>query len=143
MQKHILTLLLLFSFAGSFMNVFAEGGPKKSNSSEKYNPTEDILHHIADAHEWHFWGEGDNSVSLPLPVILYTEGKLDVFISSKFKHGHADVVVGERIYALDHGKIIEKSGLKVLDLSITKNVASMLFSVTLLFFLLKARIPFF
>ena len=49
------------------------------------------MHHIADAHEWHFWGEGENAVSIPLPVILYTEGNLDLFMSSAFNHGHSTV----------------------------------------------------
>ena len=40
-------------------------GEKKetTKSSQKYNPTNDVLHHIEDAHEWHFWGKGEKSVS--------------------------------------------------------------------------------
>src|SRR5690606_17359965 len=37
---------------------------------EKFDLVSTIMHHVSDAHEWHLWGEGDNSVGLYLPVIL-------------------------------------------------------------------------
>ena len=137
MNKNRFQTLLLPLFL-LFFSVAISGENKTNKKAEKYNPTEDILHHIADSHEWHFWGKGEKSVSLYLPVILYTDGQLDIFMSSKFKHGYADVVKDERVYFLDHGKVKERSGLKVFDLSITKNIASMLFSVSILLFLLLA-----
>ena len=78
------------------------------------------------------WG----NVSIPLPVILYTEGSLDVFMSSEFHHGESKVVKEDRIYKIDHHHIIEEKGKKILNLSITKNVASMILSTILLFFIL-------
>jgi F-type H+-transporting ATPase subunit a len=102
-----------------------------------FNPTPQILHHIADSYEWHFWGKGDKSVSIPLPVILYSEGNLDIFMSSKFKHGKESVKIEDRVYKLDdHHYIVEESNKKITNLSITKNVASMIFSSLLLFFIL-------
>ncbi len=68
--------------------VVAEDHHNEPEKTEAYNPTPQILHHIADSYEWHLWG----NVSIPLPVILYTEGNLDVFISSKFHHGESKVV---------------------------------------------------
>tara|TARA_B100000902_G_scaffold55402_1_gene62101 strand:- start:24985 stop:26025 length:1041 start_codon:yes stop_codon:yes gene_type:complete len=110
---------------------------KSSGQDEIYDPVPNIMHHIADAHEWHLWGEGDASFSIPLPVILYTEGHLDIFMSNKFHHGHSKVVMGERIYSIDsHGHIHEESGLTIIDISITKNVASMLLSVFILLLVL-------
>ena len=137
MTKNLYRLTALFLLV-FFTNQIIASEPKSKTNSDSYNPTEDILHHIADAHEWHFWGKGEKSVGLYLPVILFTEGKLDVFMSSSFKHGTSDVVKGERVYYLDHGKIKERSGLKVFDVSITKNIASMIFSVLILFFLLNS-----
>ena len=59
----------------------------KSEKIEIYNPVPDIMHHISDAHEWHFWGEGESSVTLPLPIILWTEkGLVGPFLSSEFHH---------------------------------------------------------
>ena len=37
---------------------------------EDVNISETIMHHIADSHEWVFWGHGEGKVSLPLPVLL-------------------------------------------------------------------------
>ena len=112
------------------MNVFIVNGFAESQASEEkgFNPTPHILHHIADSYEWHLWGD----VSIPLPVILYTEGNFDVFMSSSFHHGKSKVVKGDRTYKIDHHHIIEENNKKIVNLSITKNVASMLFSGLLL-----------
>jgi len=124
--KLILTSLLIFI---STINTFAESQPSKE---EGFNPTPQILHHIADSYEWHLWG----NVSIPLPVILYTEGSLDVFMSSGFHHGESKVIKGDRTYKVDHHYIVEENDKKIINLSITKNVASMILSILLLFFLL-------
>src|SRR5690606_13058616 len=64
------------------------------------------------------------------------QGKLDVFMSSKFEHGHTEV----NGYAADHHlqTITRADGQKFLDFSITKNVMSMLISVVLLLWLFLA-----
>ncbi|HJN64322.1 MAG TPA: F0F1 ATP synthase subunit A [Flavobacteriales bacterium] len=112
---------------------FVPNTEQANQKNETYDPVPNIMHHIADAHEWHLWGEEENSFSIPLPVILFTEGHLDVFLSSKFHHGHSTVTKGNRVYSIDsHGHIHEGSGLSVIDISITKNVAFMLISVLLL-----------
>jgi F-type H+-transporting ATPase subunit a len=41
---------------------------------EKFNPSELILEHITDSHDWHLWGH----TSLPLPIIIYTPKGLEV-----------------------------------------------------------------
>ena len=99
--KLILTSLLIFI---STINTFAESQPSKE---EGFNPTPQILHHIADSYEWHLWG----NVSIPLPVILYTEGSLDVFMSSGFHHGESKVTRGDRTYKIDHHHIVEENNL--------------------------------
>ena len=111
------------------------GDPKPLKEGEIYNPVPAIMHHIADSHEWHLWGEGKKSVSIPLPLILYCDGKLDVFFSSKFHHGKKNVKIEDREYALDHGHLVEVNNKEFVDLSITKNVASMLLSVMVLLLL--------
>jgi len=127
-SKLILSLLLIFM---STINIFAENPTSKE---EGFNPTDDILHHIADSYEWHLWGD----ISIPLPVILYTEGNFDIFMSSNFHHGKSEVIKGDRIYKIDdHHHIIEKNDREFINLSITKNVASMILSVLLLFFILR------
>ena len=45
--------------------------------AEAFNPSNFIIHHIADAHDIHLWGD----VHIPLPIILYSEEHgLDVFM---------------------------------------------------------------
>ncbi len=144
-------LALLF-FALFSPVAYASGGEKHGEDhGEEFKPKEMILHHIADAHEWHFWDTKDeegniHGVSLPLPVIVSHNGQLDVFMSSEFHHGETPVTKGNNTYVLHHGKIYatDESGeliydeqhhplnARPLDLSITKNVASMFLSIVLL-----------
>jgi len=120
------SLLLLLSPP----TVFAE---RETPNEESFNPTPKILHHIQDSYEWHLWGD----ISIPLPVILYAEGSFDVFMSSEFHHGKSKVVKGDRIYKIDHHHIVEENNKEFINISITKNVASMLLAVLILFFVLR------
>ncbi|MBM3929834.1 MAG: F0F1 ATP synthase subunit A [Sphingomonadales bacterium] len=106
--------------------------------SAEFDASKVILHHIADAHDWHLYDHRDEAghvhpVSIPLPVILWCGGQWHFMMSSAFEHGHAQPQSGSLTFRLDeHGHIQEASGLPVMDLSITKNVASMLLSIVLL-----------
>ncbi|MNQ69206.1 ATP synthase subunit a [compost metagenome] len=90
------------------------------------------MEHIADSHMWHLWGH----TSLPLPVILYTPGGLEVFSSAHFHHGEEDYKGTYNTYRLveDHVKVVGANGqvnetASVLDFSITKNVAAMFVAI--------------
>lgn len=126
-------------------------GAHAEEKAEPYKADEVILHHISDAHEWHFFTVGHTHVTLPLPVILYSkENGLDVFMSTAFKHAEGvhdhNAPKTYKNYVLYHEKVYfanaqggvdldEKNhpvNSKPLDLSITKNVASMLLSFLLL-----------
>ena len=131
----LISLLVLVSTT----NIGAENNSEQKAENSSYNPTPDILHHILDSYEWHLWGK----VSIPLPVILYTEGNWDIFMSSKFHHGESKVIKGDRIYKMAHHPedsnkeiIVEEKGKKIINLSITKNVASMLLSTLMLLLIL-------
>lgn len=109
----------------------AEASHDESHGEEKFDINKTIMEHVADAHDWHLWGH----TSIHLPVILYTDKGLDIFSSGKFNHGH-DVYVGKYNYKNEHEKIhaVDESGnvlenVKILDFSITKNVATLLISV--------------
>ncbi|MEH0157498.1 F0F1 ATP synthase subunit A [Limibacter armeniacum] len=125
--------------AGLFTAVSpAYASEEKGGNELGFNPTEMILHHVLDDYSWHIadWKDEtghEHVVSIPLPVILFTDGNLDVFMSSAFHHGEHTVVKGDREYKLDHGHIEEVNGKKVWDFSFTKNVTSMFLSVVLLF----------
>jgi len=127
-----LLALILFNSVVSAGTTEADSASHHQETS--FDPGAMIIEHITDAHEWHIMTLGETHVSIPLPVILLSDGKLDVFLSSKFHHGHASY----KGYKLEmegenKGKIInEDTGELPLDLSITKNVASMLISMTLI-----------
>lgn len=97
-----------------------------------------ITEHISDAHDWHIWGEGHGSVSIPLPVILYSsERGLDVFMSSNFHHGESPY----KGYRLEHNHIVainedgsvnEAVTAGLWDLSITKNAATIIIVMVLM-----------
>ncbi|MCL2683463.1 MAG: F0F1 ATP synthase subunit A [Bacteroidales bacterium] len=101
-----------------------------------------IFKHILDNHEWHIMTVGKTHVTVPLPILLIHNGKFHAFMSSKFHHGHSDyrgfrwVKNGEYKNKIVHinssGEISPKLPI---DLSITKNVFSILFTALLLFFI--------
>lgn len=94
-----------------------------------FNASETILHHVTDAHAWHFW-DGHYG-TLYLPVIVYSgERGLEVFSSSRFYDEHHNLVPYNG-YTLEHEKV-HLNGEKVLDLSITKNVAMLLLNALLM-----------
>lgn len=129
-----------------------------------------IMHHIADANEFHIAGD----VSLPLPIILYDKANgLKFFLSSAFHHGHTavdgfvmdhgvvkkvkgdfpagkvDVEVhhGEVMYDGHHYETESKStllkGSSFYDFSITKNVFTLLLASALLIFLFVGMARFY
>ncbi|MFN8357753.1 MAG: F0F1 ATP synthase subunit A [Spirosomataceae bacterium] len=125
-SKIVLSAVALF-FS---LNVFAND--PEAGKEEEFNMNEMIMHHIADSHEWHFATIGHTHLALPLPCIVYTEkGGLQVFMSSHFKDEHHHPVAYNGL-VLEHDKIHAEDGGKVIDLSITKNVAQLFISAILL-----------
>ena len=126
-----------------------EHSTTQAEHKEKFNAGELISEHIGDAHDWHIMGEGENSIALPLPVIVYSSNRgLDVFMSSNFHHGHSTY----KGYKLEKNKIVAVDELEAVDahsaavneeithhlydISITKNVATLLFSIAILMYVM-------
>lgn len=148
--RHIFFWIMLL--AGLSFNAVAQEenqvNPKAEPAEEEaFKAGEMIIEHVIDAHEWHIAEVGHTHISVPLPVILLHEGKLHVFMSSRFHHGH-DAYNGFRLMSEGtyKGKIVSVNtvadGHEVinpklpLDLSITKNVFSLMMSsvlITILF----------
>nr|WP_121269540.1 F0F1 ATP synthase subunit A [Pedobacter schmidteae] len=112
-------------------------GHEAGHGKEKFEPTKVIMEHIADSHMWHLWGH----VSFPLPVIVYTPAGLDVFSSGHFHHGEHDYASAKNTYRLvddkvkivgADGKVDEAASAKLLDFSITKNVAAMFIAIAII-----------
>jgi len=138
--KYILlfTFVLFLGFSQAFAQHEEES--HEQETTKKFQPGPFIFGHIADAYEWHILTVGHTHVSLPLPVILYSEDKgLNIFLSSKFHHGH-ETYKGFKLEddpeSAHIGKIVEimpdGSVTRPIDLSITKNVLALFFSVALL-----------
>ncbi|WP_062122130.1 F0F1 ATP synthase subunit A [Geofilum rubicundum] len=142
-----LVFLLLF-----FVPVLAFAAPEETKEdAPEFDVTGMIMHHIGDAYDFHIIsftnGRGEKvHVSLPLPVIIWHEGHLQIFMSSRFQGGAALVAAGDDYLKLYHEKVYltDAEGTiyyddahqvlnpKPLNLSITKNVASMLLASLLL-----------
>lgn len=139
-------LLILFAIVfGLQSSIYAS-----ENGKEAFNPGEMIMEHIVDNHSWHILTYHEKDVAIPLPVILINEGKLDVFMSSKFEHGHSAYngykLGTEKDGKGAKGKIIcvdqnEKwTGKSPLDFSITKNVATLfIVAAIMIFVVFRAR----
>lgn len=110
------------------------------HSKKEFNPGEFIFDHIGDAHDWHILTIGELHISVPLPVILYsrTRNQLFVFGSHKFHHGHSTYkgfklnmygdLKGKIVEVDENSKPIIEAPLP-LDFSIKKNVAGIFFSI--------------
>lgn len=130
-----LSFLAFLLFA---LTAYANDDNGHVKKAEKFNAGELILEHIADAHDWHILDWAGHPVSLPLPIIIYdTERGFSVFSSSRFDHGHASY----KGYRLEHQHIVaineadeidEKATANIWDFSITKNTASLFFSLILM-----------
>ncbi|MDC6366461.1 MULTISPECIES: F0F1 ATP synthase subunit A [Flavobacteriaceae] len=124
---------------------------------EEFDAQGMIIHHVLDAHEFHILDWNNHSISLPLPVVLWTDKGLTTFMSSKFHHddsGHTVVETNggrfvklhETIYQLDEGasEIVfdnehhPTNASKPLDISITRNVFMMWVSVIVLLLIFTA-----
>jgi F-type H+-transporting ATPase subunit a len=109
---------------------------------EAFNAGKMIIEHIVDSYEWHIITIGEIHVSLPLPVILIYEGKLRIFLSSKFHHGHASHMgfkieeegpkKGKIVRVIEGTMETDETAGRIIDLSITKNVLAIFFSAALL-----------
>ncbi len=140
--KAFLTVLFLSFFATSFAD-----SKDPSDDEKEFNASELIFHHIGDSHNFHIAGD----LSVPLPVILWTDNGLVAFSASEFHHdvdgktivekkGLKFVNLHEKIYQLNEGESVVSldkenhatNAVRPLDFSITKNVFSMFLSVGLL-----------
>ena len=89
-----------------------------------------IFEHIGDDYKWHILSWGDRHVELYLPVIVRSGGSWHVFSSKKLAHGaeYQGLMIDP-----EKGKIVEAAtGKRPFDISITKNVLSLMFSCLLL-----------
>lgn len=138
LSRILLPLLILLQ------GYFPAAAEEASAGEEGVNIREVIFSHVQDSYEWHIAQWNGRTVAIHLPVILYTrESGLVCFSSAKILHtgeygGFRIAGPGEA----HEGKIVLASdGSRPFDISITKNVLSLMISAVLLVLLvlLSAR----
>ncbi len=136
----VFVLLYLFVLQGLKASIGKDSTVTKT-LHEKFSAGEFIFGHLDDAHEWQITQIGHTAISIPLPVILFSKEKgIVAFWSTRFKHGLASYK-GFRLETegINKSKIVEtlNDGSEVLpfDISITRTVAALLFSVILILFI--------
>jgi len=142
------TIQFLFSLSFLILPLVASASGGHSESSDKeFSATELINSHIGDSHEFHIADWNGHAISLPLPIILWTDNGLEIFSASEFHHDNTGhhvakdrfVRYNEVIFYADKFETLkeeDKSAFnfeaRPLNFSITKNVFSMLMSVIIL-----------
>lgn len=129
---YILFLLFMFLPATSRQLYAAQ------ESGAPFDATKVIFEHLNDSYEWHITTLGEKHISIPLPVILYSENSgWNLFSSSVFHH--YDTYNGFYIASEgdNAGKIVERDATgnetrPIFDISITKNVLAIFLNAALL-----------
>lgn len=147
MKLKALFLLTFAAFLGLSLNA--------SSSNGDFDPVATAMHHALDAHEIHIYGDAESGLTIPLPIILYTDNGIVNFMSSDFNHTDDGSVVveangmnfvksHEKIYQLNEGESVAtfdaeghiNNGTQILfDLSITKNVVTIFLVAFLMIFI--------
>ena len=104
--------------------------------SEEVNVGEILFGHIGDSYGWHITEWNGKHVTIPLPCIVRSSTGWHFFMSSEIEHGHEY----EGLFLAEEGryedKIVERGPdggyIRPFDISITKNVASLMFTAVLL-----------
>jgi len=162
--KHLFSgVFAILLSTSSFAALNISSNDTDENKEKEFDVTEMIMHHIKDAHEFHITDWNGHSISVPLPVILWTENGLTVFMSSEFHHDdsgrvivekngqrfvkyheeiyYATEVVNENGSYINMGAEDHPENMHPMDFSITKLVFTMFLSMGLLLFIfgLSAR----
>ncbi len=109
---------------------------EKLKGGNKIDAAEVIMEHIMDNHEYHFADVSGHAISIPLPIILYSnERGFDAFMSSNFEHGtkayKGYFMDDNHINALKSDGTVDES-VSLIDLSLTRNAVQMFIASILL-----------
>lgn len=126
-------LLLLFLLPVTGSQAFAASG-----GQEPFDAPKVIFEHLKDAYEWHITTIGDKHISIPLPVIVYSErAGWQLFSSLVFHEGEEYNGFYLSRHGDNEGKVVERNAAgneqrPLLDISITKNVLAIFLNGALL-----------
>ncbi len=117
----------------------------EESASEGIDVGEILFGHTGDSYGWHILTWKGKHINLPLPCIVHSSKGWQFFLSSALEHGNSY----EGLFIAEDGKYKDKivelspdgTQIRPLDLSVTKNVCSLMISslILLLLVLLTAR----
>lgn len=117
----------------------------EESASEGIDVGEILFGHTGDSYGWHILTWKGKHINLPLPCIVHSSKGWQFFLSSALEHGNSY----EGLFIAEEGKYKDKivelspdgTQVRPLDLSVTKNVCSLMISslILLLLVLLTAR----
>lgn len=135
-------------FLTTILIVFSNFSTYASSDTEQFDAGPFIIDHVTDSYGWHICGEGDKSVTIPLPIMLFDNGHFVTFMSNKFHHGEAayngyamgwgenkgTIVKLSDNYTghLEEGETYAVDHICKLNISITKNVCALFISLILI-----------
>lgn len=110
------------------------------NGEGKVDVSHMLFGHIGDSYGWHITDWNGKHVTIPLPCIVHSSTGWHFFMSSEVERGHEH----KGMFIADEGrykdKIVERMEdgtlVRPFDISITKNVASLMFTGLLLIILI-------
>lgn len=118
------------------------GNDVAHQDENEVNVGEILFGHIGDSYGWHITQWNGRHISIPLPCIVRSSTGWHFFMSSEVEHGHEynGLFIAEEGRYED--KIVERGAdgelIRPFDISITKNVASLMFTAVLLISLVLA-----
>lgn len=124
----VILLVALMVFAVPLSAAHAQEG--------EVDVAEMLFGHIGDSYGWHITDWNGSHVTIPLPCIVHSSTGWHVFMSSKVEHGHEYEGLFLAEEGRYEGKIVEQMAdgtiARPFDISITKNVASLMITALLL-----------
>ena len=143
MRRLMAILVLLIACCG--FDAYAGNDAGHANNGE-VDVSHMLFGHIGDSYGWHITDWDGQHVTIPLPCIVYSRHSgWHVFMSSKIEHGHEY----EGLFLAEEGRYADKivelgpdgEQVRPFDISITKNVASLIFTAVLLLVLILSTVP--
>src|SRR5476651_78730 len=115
LKKFKLSLFCAFFIALVAFPAAGFSQEKAPDTTKKEVDTKDIIfEHIGDSHSWTILGQ----LSLPLPIILYTDKGLEIFSSAKIKEQELNGELVPQVHQGEHySYALEKDKVKVVDAS--------------------------
>lgn len=124
----VISVIVLMAFAVPLSAAHAQEG--------EVDVAEMLFGHIGDSYGWHITDWNGSHITIPLPCIVHSSTGWHVFMSSKVEHGHEYEGLFLAEEGRYEGKIVEQMAdgtiARPFDISITKNVASLMITALLL-----------